>query len=130
MIRLKDTWCKGGRPRDVPITNDRQREVLARAAELAEHGSMILAHLSYRDQLKRYSWATESAGLAKLHGLRHAYAQRRYAEIAGWPAPVAGGPNRRQLTPEQRKTDYDARMTVSSELGHGREEITAVYLGR
>jgi hypothetical protein len=34
------------------------------------------------------------------------------------------------MTPEQREADADARMIISAELGHGREAITAVYLGR
>ncbi|GAB3112559.1 hypothetical protein GCM10027217_41860 [Pseudomaricurvus hydrocarbonicus] len=32
------------------------------------------------------------AGLSKLHGLRHAYAQERYRELTGWNAPANGGP--------------------------------------
>ena len=30
----------------------------------------------------------------------------------------------------QREADYDARVLISAELGHGREVITAAYLGR
>jgi hypothetical protein len=41
-----------------------------------------------------------------------------------------GGPTRQALTPEQREADYDARLVISKELGHGREEMTAAYLGR
>jgi hypothetical protein len=36
----------------------------------------------------------------------------------------------RELTPAQREADKDARQIVSRELGHEREQITAVYLGR
>ena len=34
------------------------------------------------------------------------------------------------MTPEQRATDQAVRLAISAELGHGREEITVVYLGR
>jgi len=34
------------------------------------------------------------------------------------------------LNTEQRKQDYQARLTISLELGHVREQISAVYLGR
>jgi len=34
------------------------------------------------------------------------------------------------LTPDEKRADTEARMIISSELGHGREQITAVYLGR
>lgn len=48
----------------------------------------------------------------------------------GWAAPAAGGPGSKALTPEQRELDREARLTISAELGHEREQITAVYLGR
>ena len=41
-----------------------------------------------------------------------------------------GGFTPRAKTPEQREADYDARVLISSELGHSREAITAAYLGR
>jgi len=64
-----------------------------------------------------------------VHGLRHAYAQARYRELAGFDPPAAGGRHSRELTPAQREADQHARRTVSHELGHEREQITAVYLG-
>ena len=69
-------------------------------------------------------------GLSKMHGLRHAYAQQRYRELTGWPSPHAGGPSKRELTEAQQASDQQARLTISEELGHVREQITAVYLGR
>lgn len=129
-IQLKPTWCKGGRARAVPVTDEHQRAVLARATAFCESGSMIPKDLKYVDQLRRYESAVEKAGMSKLHGLRHAYAQRRYQQLTGWPAPAAGGPVSAQLTQQQRVVDRAARLQVSAELGHNREEITAVYLGR
>jgi hypothetical protein len=67
--------------------------------------------------------------MTKLHGLRHAYAQRRYKELTGWKAPVAGGPATKSLNEEQRALDRGARQTISRELGHDRISISAVYLG-
>ena len=66
---------------------------------------------------------------ALMHGLRHAYAQRRYLEITGWHSPHAGGPSKAQLTGDQCAVDLNARLAISAELGHEREQITAVYLG-
>jgi hypothetical protein len=43
---------------------------------------------------------------------------------------MAGGPKSKELSPEQKAIDREARMAVNAELGHAREEITAVYLGR
>jgi hypothetical protein len=81
-------------------------------------------------QLRIYEGQTLRAGLSQLHGLRHAYAQQRYEELTGWKAPAAGGPTIKTLTPDQKAKDREARLTISHELGHEREQITAVYLGR
>jgi hypothetical protein len=61
---------------------------------------------------------------------RHAYAQDRYAELTGWSCPAAGGPVAKDLTPGQRKLDYEARLTISRELGHEREAVVGAYIGR
>jgi len=129
-IKLKSSWTKGGRARTVPIRNDEQRQLLAEIKALVKGGSLIPAQLNYVQQLNRYQRQIRSAGFTKLHGLRHAYAQQRYLELTSWKAPVAGGPTSKQLTPEQLAPDYEARAIVSSELGHARVEIAAVYLGR
>ena len=47
--------------------------------------------MSYRDQLNRFKAQTARAGIDRVHGLRHHYAQARYAELTGWKAPAAGG---------------------------------------
>ncbi len=129
-IKLKSSWTKGGRARMVPIRNDKQRQLLKDVKDLAKGGSLIPAQLNYVQQLHRYERQLRNVGLSKLHGLRHAYAQRRYEELTGWKAPVAGGPTSKQLTSEQLAPDYDARAIVSNELGHARADISAVYLGR
>jgi hypothetical protein len=78
----------------------------------------------------RYEHFTRKAGLSHLHGLRHAYAQDRFLELAGFPCPAMGGPHAPDLTPAQRLVDWEARAIISAELGHSREAITAAYLGR
>lgn len=129
-IRLRGSWCKGGRPRTVPVLTPRQRALLVEVHRLAGDGSLIPGHLRYVDQLQRFKFATSKAGISKTHGLRHHYAQWRYRNLAGWLAPAAGGPGLRQLTPAQRVIDRRVRLQISAELGHGREAITTVYLGR
>ena len=129
-IRLKSSWTKGGRARSVPITNDEQRNLLEEIRAFAEGGSLIPAELNYVQQLHRYERQLRNASMSKLHGLRHGYAQQRYEELTSWQAPVAGGPTSKQLTPEQLALDHEAREIVSSELGHARAAISAVYVGR
>jgi site-specific recombinase XerC len=129
---LQGSWTKGGRPREIPILTLAQREVLdqAKAFVKLKSASLIPAHKTYVQQLRTYEHATRLAGLDHLHGLRHAYAQQRFADLAGFPCPLAGGPAHAALTPVQREADYDARLMVSAELGHVREAITVAYLGR
>lgn len=129
-IQLKATWCKGGKARSVPIRNDQQRDVLNRVRLLAGRGSLIPPQLKYVQQMRIYEKQTAKVGLSNLHGLRHAYAQSRYNELAGWPSPLCGGPTKKQMSPEQKEKDRTARLALSKELGHEREQITTAYLGR
>ena len=128
-IRLKGSTTKGGRPREVPVLKDSQRRLLDEARRLAGGGSLIPPDRSYRQQLKIYEDQTRAAGLYRMHGLRHAYAQRRYEEITGWKPPAAGGPSQRSLTGARRRIDAAARRTIAEELGHGRRQIAGVYIG-
>jgi len=129
-IRLKASWTKGGKTRVVPILRQDQRTVLDRAHRLAGNGSLIPSQKSYIQQLRAYERHTTQAGLSKLHGLRHAYAQSRFEQLTGWASPAAGGPTAASLSADQRKQDLQARLIISRELGHAREQISAVYLGR
>jgi len=127
---LKASWCKGGRARELPIRTPEQRALLREAHQLAGHGSLIPSSRSYIQQRRVYERHSARAGLNKLHGLRHAYAQARYEELTGFDAPAAGGLTSRELSDAQRQLDHQARLMISRELGHEREQITAVYLGR
>ena len=129
-IKLKSSWTKGGRARTVPITNEDQRRLLEAVKALAGNGALIPPHLNYVKQLHRYEKQTAKAGLSQLHGLRHGYAQRRFFELTGLVCAVAGGLSSKELNPAQRALDHKARVVISSELGHAREAISAVYLGR
>jgi hypothetical protein len=127
---LKPSWTKGGKARTLPIRTPEQREVLDRAHMLAGKGSLIPSHRNYVQQLRIYEGHTLRAGLSKMHGLRHAYAQQRYKELTGWKSPIAGGLSSKTLTRRQREQDHQARFIISRELGHEREQIASVYLGR
>ena len=129
-LHLKASWTKGGRERTVPIRTREQRALLEQAKRLAGVGALIPGGRSYIEQLRIYERHTANAGLSKMHGLRHAYAQQRYLELTGWPSPQGGGPSKKDLTPAQQQADQLARLAISRELGHVREQITAVYLGR
>jgi len=129
-LTLKPSWTKGGKARVIPIRTEAQREVLKRAHKLAGKGSLIPSSRNYRQQVRIYEGHALRAGLSKMHGLRHAYAQQRYEELTGWQSPAAGGPTSKSISSGQRELDREVRLIISQELGHIREAITAVYLGR
>lgn len=128
-IRLKGTWTKGGRPREVPVIDKSQRELLELVRRFVGFGSLIPPDKLYKHQIGRYETIISKAGLHNLHGLRHGYAQRRYKTLTGWAAPLAGGPKFADLPIEEQHIDQVSRLKVSRELGHNRIEITRVYLG-
>jgi len=131
-LELLPTWCKGGRGRTIPIRTDEQRYWLEQAKQLAGKfgSSLIPENKNYIQQRSVYDKQVTRAGLKNLHGLRHAYAQQRYKELTGWDAPINGGLKSFQLTKEQKQIDYQARMVLTEELAHSREQITVNYLGR
>jgi len=128
-VAIKASWAKGGREREIPIWNERQRAVLDAARRLAGGGAMIAGGRNYAAQRKVYERQTGVAGLERMHGLRHAYVQNRYENLTGWKAPAAGGPRQRSLSAAQRRIDERARRTIAGELGHNRLEVVSQYAG-
>jgi len=129
-ILLKASWCKGGRTRKITIRNEQQRNLLNEVKSFTKGKSLIPLDLTYVQQKNRYGKQTAKAGLCKMHGLRHAFSQLRYLELTGRLAPAAGGKTSKELTAKEKALDRQARLIISAELGHEREQITAVYLGR
>ncbi len=125
---LLGTWCKGNRPREIPIRTAEQRRWLDEAKLLAWNvsRSLIPETKNYIQQRYVYDQQLRHSGI-RSHGLRHAYAQRRYQELTGWSAPIAGGPDFKTLNYEQRRQDTLARMILTEELGHSRIQITKNY---
>ena len=128
-IILRGSWCKGGRPREIPVRNEQQRVVLDEAKRLSASGSLIPTRKSYRDHLIAWKRATTHAGISRTHGLRHQYAQTRYRELTGSICPAVGGKPIREMDDRGRATDRLAREQIARELGHDRIAITRVYCG-
>ena len=136
LLCLKSTWTKGGIARQVPITNDKQRDFLARAkAFVGNNRSLIPLNSSNKNQVNQYISQTREAGMRNLHGLRHAYAQRRYREISqaisgkAYECPLRGGKLFKNMTTEERLLDKKVRYRIAIELGHSRRQIVAIYCG-
>ena len=125
---LQGSWTKGGRPREIPIRTAAQRALLDQAKALAKRGLADPAHKSYV-AADRYEYWTRQAGLPFAWAAACLCA-RPLSGAGGRPLPgdgraVPGAPDAGTAG-----ADYDARVIISSELGHSREAITAAYLGR
>ncbi|MBA3535238.1 MAG: integrase domain-containing protein, partial [Tatlockia sp.] len=78
-LNIQPSWTKGGIGRIIKIRTDEQRQWLDRVEQLVKPGySLIPADKSYKQQIGHYKTTADKLGLVNLHGLRHAYAQRRY----------------------------------------------------
>lgn len=126
-IAIKASWAKGGRFREIPITNDKQRTLLEKVALCCGSGSMIPNDKSYKAHKNTFEYESHLVGIGQTHGLRHFYAQNRYKELMGFDCPAISGV--RQLSDIEKEKDKSARQIVSHELGHNRLSITSVYLG-
>jgi len=129
---LKASWTKGGRMREIPIRTAAQRALIDEARVLAASTPQrsLIARETYMAQLQVFKYHCDKAGIHHVHGHRHRYAQRRYCELTSRACPAAGGPTSRRLAGEAKERDPEARLVISAELGHAREQVTAVYLGR
>lgn len=63
--------------------------------------------------------------LKGFHELRAAYACERYEQITQHRAPINGG----KCCQIDRRLDRAARRQISYELGHGRIDVVAAYIG-
>lgn len=119
---------KGGRLREISITNSRQIEALELAAEVqGSNKSLVPSEQSWKQfregELRLGREILKAHGVAGYHELRAAYATERYHELTGELAPINGG----KIT--NKEVDLDSRLQISNELGHGRAEVLNAYVG-
>ncbi|MFJ5190165.1 integrase domain-containing protein [Pseudomonas fulva] len=133
-INIQD-GTKGGRagasaPRWIGV-NVQVREALRFAWQVSPVGSrnLIAPHESYLIFLQKIIRPARDIlhahNLKGLHELRAAYACERYEQITQHHAPINGG----QCCQVDRNLDREARGQVSYELGHGRIDVAAAYIG-
>ena len=109
MLMLKASWGKGKRAREIPIRNAEQRQVLDEAKRFAGKGSLIPAERTYVEQLHRFEYQCDRAGIHRVHGHRHQYAQERYRELTGWSAPGRSADRDRESSPARRRPSIARR---------------------
>lgn len=119
---------KGGREREISITSPVQVQALERAAHAQGDAIAVMPPgddwRSWREgELREAREVVQEHTGGGLHDLRAAYACGRYEALTGHAAPCAGG------TINDRAADLVARLKITEELGHGRAEVVAEYVG-
>jgi integrase len=133
-INIQD-GTKGGRagasaPRWIAV-NDNVRGALEFARQVSPVGSrnLIAPHESYLSVLQEIIRPARDIlhahNLKGFHELRAAYACERYEQITQHRAPINGGP----CCEIDKTLDREARRQISYELGHGRIDVVAAYIG-
>jgi len=126
---------KGGRagasaPRWISVDNQ-VRGALEFALQASPAGSRNLiapseSYLTILQEIVRPARDTLHAhNLKAFHELRAAFACERYEQITEHRAPINGG----QCCQAERVLDREARRQISYELGHGRIDVVAAYIG-
>lgn len=91
--------------------------------------NLIAPHESYFDILQDIVRPARdilhAQNLKGFHELRAAYACERYEQITQHRAPINGG----QCCQVDKTLDRGARRQISYELGYGRIDVTAAYVG-
>ncbi|MNJ50013.1 Integrase [compost metagenome] len=133
-INIQD-GTKGGRagtsaPRWI-VVDEHVRDALVFAAQVSPAGSsnMVAPSESYQDVLLGVARPAREVlhahNLKGFHELRAAFACERYEQITQHRAPINGG----HYYAMDRCFDREARMQISRELGHGRIDVVASYIG-
>ncbi|MEZ1838489.1 integrase domain-containing protein [Pseudomonas putida] len=133
-VNIQD-GTKGGRagasaPRWIAV-NGHVRDALKFARQISPAGSrnLIAPHESYLSVLLQIIRPARdvlhSHNLKGFHELRAAYACERYEQITQHRAPIKGG----QCYRLDQHLDREARTQISYELGHGRIDVIAAYIG-
>ncbi|MBI6925677.1 integrase domain-containing protein [Pseudomonas putida] len=133
-INIQD-GTKGGlagatAPRWISV-DDHVRGALEFARQVSPSGShnLIDQNESYLDFLQQAIRPARDIlhahNLKGFHELRAAYACERYEQITQHRAPINAG----QCCQVNRSLDREARRQISYELGHGRIDVVAAYVG-
>ncbi|OOW05191.1 integrase [Pseudomonas sp. MF6396] len=111
--------------------DDRISYALGFALQVSPAGSrnLIAPHESYlcllQEIIRPARDILHAHNLKGFHELRAAYACQRYEQITKYRAPINGG----QCYLVDRSLDREARRQISYELGHGRIDVVAAYIG-
>lgn len=131
---LAVNWgTKGGRDRVIPIQNDYQRDVIARAKQFLSipTSSMIPKDYNFVQWKNRYYYVCHQAGISRKdgitsHGLRHERLNEIYHQITGQLSPIKGG----STSAKNTHVHEIAKQEIAEVAGHSRASISRAYVGK
>ncbi|RZD14003.1 MAG: hypothetical protein EVJ47_07120 [Candidatus Acidulodesulfobacterium ferriphilum] len=109
-LELKGSWCKNGRPREIKLSSEKLKE-LAELRKFAMNCNYDTGR-NLKQEMNHLGNSIKNAGF-NIHAVRHSVAQERYAEL------ILNG-----------YSEKESKIAVSNELGHNRDYVTKVYLGK
>jgi hypothetical protein len=138
-VRIEN-GTKGGREREIAITQNSQITALQRCAEIQKNEHSLVPESQTWSQYQSQSYREIEKTSITFHQERHHYANERYEQLAGCKSPVRSGvehakhiayiANKLQIsTSEAKALDQSVRQQIAVELGHNRISITNSYLG-
>lgn len=119
---------KGGRKRQLKVTNDNQRKALIKAAIVQGKGrSLIPKNLNWaqwkESGLRDGRNILKSYNIKGYRELRSCYAAERYQQLTGFTCTANGG------IILNKTVDKNSRLIIANELGHGRIDVVSSYIG-
>lgn len=118
-----DTGNKGGASRTLSVSAS-QVEVLARAAQAQGNARAVMPPDHNWKTWQQAELRRVREAMGGLRELRTSYACERYEQEAGHAAPCTG------QSIGDKALDREVRLQIAKELGHGRIDVVAEYVGR
>ncbi|MFQ5937606.1 MAG: integrase domain-containing protein [Acidiferrobacterales bacterium] len=123
---------KGGRGRSVdrwvPVSDSAVAALHRALNASSDSRNLVPKGVTLKEWLPRLSreWGHVSklSGLGTIRDLRAAFACERYQEMTGCPAPAVAASRS-----ADKDDDLCARQAIAHELGHGRVDVIAAYVG-
>ena len=129
-VVLPASWGSRRKGRTVPVRWVSQRALLGVVREVGGDGALIAPGRSYAGhRADVYEPLAERFRVGRVHGLRWAYARRRFLEEVGVKCAAAGGPDSADMDAAMRAAARGATAAIAKEMGVVHAVVREVFLG-
>ncbi len=124
------SWGSRRKGRTVPVRWVSQRALLGVVREVGGDGPLIAPGRSYAGhRADVYEPLAARFRVGRVHGLRWAYARRRFLEEVGVKCAAAGGPDSADMDAAMRAAARRATAAIAKEMGVVHAVVREVFLG-